>query len=54
MFLCRPTDMHKYEIGEGERLEVYSVRFSGAMLSVEIDQASMKALLSAVFQCRIP
>ena len=39
MFLCRPTDMHKYEIGEGERLEVYSVRFSGAMLSGEIDQA---------------
>ncbi len=36
MFLVRPTDVHRYEIAEGESISVCTVRFTSAMLDGEI------------------
>lgn len=36
MFLIRPTDIHQYEIAEGEKLKVCTLRFSSALLDKDI------------------
>lgn len=50
MFLTRPTDVHRYEIAEGEQLRVCTVRFSSALLRGELISAlSTSALLVSDF-----
>lgn len=50
MFMTRPTDVHRYEIGDGERLSVCTMRFTSALLRGElISELAGSELLIADF-----